>query len=81
MEENKCAHVNYKPWCGPWRPHELNLGGALGPGDQCLGRSCNTMQLFMWQRDIVGVAHYIKDCFGVLGDDASTSSSSGLAAG
>ena len=27
----------------------------------------NTMQLFMWQRDIVGVAHYIKDCFEVLG--------------
>ena len=23
----------------------------------------NTMQLFMWQRDIVGVAHYIMDCF------------------
>ena len=47
----------------------------------------NTMQLFMWQRDIVGVAHYIKDCFEVLGalddapDDASTSSSSALAAG
>ncbi len=45
------------------------------------------MQLFMWQRDIVGVAHYIEDCFEVLGalddapDDASTSSSSALAAG
>ena len=26
-----------------------------------------TMQLFMWQRDIVGVAHYIMDCFEVLG--------------
>ena len=22
----------------------------------------NTMQLFMWQRDIVGVAHCIMDC-------------------
>ena len=48
-----------------------------------------TKQLFMWQQDIVGVAHYmyIKDCFKVLGalenapDDASTSSSSALAAG
>ena len=27
----------------------------------------NTMQLFMWQHDIVGVAHFIKDCFEVLG--------------
>ena len=47
----------------------------------------DSMQLFMWQRDIVGVAHYIKDCFetlGALGDAseyASTSSSSALAAG
>ena len=47
----------------------------------------NTMQLFMWQRDIVGVAHYIMDCFEVLGtlddapDDASSSSSSALTAG
>ena len=47
----------------------------------------NTMQPFLWQHDIVGVAHYIKDCFEVLGalddapDDASTSSSSALAAG
>ena len=47
----------------------------------------NTMQLYMRQRDIVGVAHYIMDCFEVLGalddapDDASTSSSSALAAG
>ena len=46
-----------------------------------------TMQLFMWQQDIVGVAHYIMDCFDALGalsdapDDASTSSSSALAAG
>ncbi len=46
-----------------------------------------TMQLFMWQRDIVGVAHYVKDSFDVLGalsadapDDASGSSSSALAA-
>ena len=47
----------------------------------------NTMQLFMWQHDIVAVAHYIKDCFEVLGalddapDDASASSSPALAAG
>ena len=46
-----------------------------------------TMQLFMWQQDIVGVAHYIMDCFDALSalsdapDDASTSSSSALAAG
>ena len=47
-----------------------------------------TMQLFMWQHGISGVAHYIKDCFEMLGDlddappaDASTSSSSALAAG
>ena len=47
----------------------------------------NTMQLFMWQRDIVGVAHHITECSDVLvalddaPDDASTSSSSALAAG
>ena len=47
----------------------------------------NTAQLLMWQQDIVGVAHFVKDCFEVLGalddapDDASTSSSSALAAG
>ena len=47
----------------------------------------NTMQLFMWQRNIVGVAHHIKDCFEVLDapddstGDASTSLSSTLAAG
>ena len=46
-----------------------------------------TVQLFMWQQDIVGVAHYIMDCFDALSalsdapDDASTSSSSALAAG
>ena len=51
----------------------------------CLVQSCYTMQLFMWQREIVGVAHYIMECFDVLGalddapDDASTSSA--LAAG
>ena len=51
------------------------------------GPAENTMQLFMWQRDTVEVAHYIKDCFGVLGalhdapDDASISSSPALAAG
>ena len=42
--------------------------------------ACSTMQLFMWQPDTVGVAHYILDCFDFLGalsdapDDASTSS-------
>ena len=47
----------------------------------------NTMQLLMWRRNIVGVAHYIQDCFEVLGalddasDDATISSSSALAAG
>ena len=46
----------------------------------------NTMQLFMWQHDILGVAHYSKDCYEMLGalddtpDHASTSSSSALAA-
>ena len=51
------------------------------------GPAKNTMRLVMWQHDIVGVAHFIKDCFEVLGalddvpDDASTSSSSALAAG
>ena len=44
------------------------------------------MQLFMWQQDIVGVALYILDCFDApdalsdAPDDASTSSSSALAA-
>ena len=47
----------------------------------------NTMQLFMWQHDSVGVAQYIMVCFDVLGalddapDDAPISSSSALAAG
>ena len=48
----------------------------------------NIMQLFIWQRIlIVGVAYYVMDGFEVLGalddasDDASTSSSSALAAG
>ena len=45
-----------------------------------------TMQLLMWQHDMVGVAYYIMDCFDALGylsdapDDASFSSSSALAA-
>ena len=50
-----------------------------------------TMQLFMWQHDIVGVAHHIMDCLNALGslclmlalvsapDDTSTSSSSARA--
>ena len=51
------------------------------------GRGRHTMQLFMWQADLVGVAHFIMDCFDALGaqsdahDDASDSSSSALAAG
>ena len=49
-----------------------------------------SMQLFMWQADIVGVAHFVMDGFGLLGaapdghDDAcsdSDSSPSALAAG
>ena len=46
----------------------------------------HTMQLFMWQRNTVGVAHFM-DWFEVLGalddapDGASSSSSSALAAG
>ena len=49
-----------------------------------------SMQLFMWQPDIVGVAHFVMDCFDLLGavpdaqDDGSSdsdSSSSALAAG
>ena len=42
----------------------------------------STMQLFMWQHDIVGVTHYIMECvdaLGALSDDASISSSSALA--
>ena len=49
-----------------------------------------SMQLFMWQADIVGVAHFVMDCFDLFGaapcghDDGysdSDSSSSALAAG
>ena len=55
------------------------LTQALRTGGACAAAH-NNMQLFMWQHDIVGVAHYIKDCSEVLGalddapDDASTSS-------
>ena len=48
---------------------------------------CETMQLFLWRRNIVGVAHYIVACLdapGVLTDAhdvVSASSSSALAAG
>ena len=51
------------------------------------GHGRHTMQLFMWQADLVGVAHFIMDCFNALGaqsdahDDASDSPSSALAAG
>ena len=43
----------------------------------------DTMQLLMWQRDIVGVARYIMHCFEVFGAlfVASTSFSSALVAG
>ena len=46
----------------------------------------DAIQLCMWQHNIIRLAHYIKDCCEVLGaqdnapDDASTSSSSALAA-
>ena len=48
------------------------------------GPARNTMQLFMWQQNIVRMTHYIMDGFEVLGaldgapDDASISSSSAL---
>ena len=29
--------------------------------------ACSTMQLFMWQPDTVGVAHYMLDCLDFLG--------------
>ena len=65
----------------PWRPDRCNpfIHAMFSPAN-------NTMQLFMWQRNVVGVAQFVKDCFEVLGalddasDDASTSSSSALAA-
>ena len=38
--------------CGSWYP-------ALS------SPATNTMRLFMWQHDIVGEAHHIKDCFEV----------------
>ena len=46
--------------CSVWR-----YAALFSPGNI-------TMQLFMWQRVIVGVAHCITDCFDVLGalDDA-----------
>ena len=61
----------------PWRLDRCNpfiLSGTLcwsalpcsvcGIGTlPCSVQMKNTMQLFMWQRDIVGVAHYIMDCF------------------
>ena len=63
----------------------------LGPGTimvpALFSPAVITMQQFMWQRDIVGVAHNIMGCLQVLGalgdapDDASTSSPLALAAG
>ena len=83
----------------PWRLDRCNpfiLSGTLcwsallcrvcGIGTALFSPVENTMQLFMWQRDIVGVAHYVMDCFEVLGalddapDDASISPTSALAA-
>ena len=32
----------------------------------CFSPANNTMQLFMWQRNIVGVAHFVQDCFDVI---------------
>ena len=82
-------------------PHEL-LHSASTMNEQCIIFVLHTlqlqsralqkyvtffpMQLFMWQRDIEGVAHYIMDYFEVFGaldapDNASTSSSSTLPAG
>ena len=70
-----------------------HLNARVPPDVRCRSRRapCSslfiTVQLFMWQRNIVGVAPFIKDCCEVLGalddapDDASTSSSSALAAG
>ena len=26
----------------------------------------STMQQFMWQQDVIGVAHFVKDCFDLL---------------
>ena len=68
-----------------------NLGLA-GPYSEAVKRlgydlEASTLQLLMWQPEIVGVAYHILDCFQVLGalddapDDALTSSSSALAAG
>ena len=34
----------------------------------CLTNGACTMQQFMWQLDITGVAHYVMDCFDVLDD-------------
>ena len=43
-----------------------------GPYPALFSPATDTMQLFMWQRDIVGVAHYNMNYFEVLGalDDA-----------
>ena len=55
-----------------------------------VGTLVGSMQLFMWQPDVVGVGHFVMDCFDLLGaaPDAhvdgysdSDSSSSALAAG
>ena len=55
-------------------PHDERHLMFKCPAMQCVrgrypalfSRAINTMQLFMWQHNIVGVAHYIKDCSKVL---------------
>ena len=65
-----------------------DTGTFAGTGTlPCSVLQMNTVLLFTWQRDTVGLAHYIKDVLRcsvplmMLPDDASTSSSSALAAG
>ena len=69
------------------RLRRRGLEGAQHHVGLAQGAVPQQVQLFMWQWNIVGVAHYIMVWFEVLGalddapDDASTSSSSALAAG
>ena len=79
----------YRHAVGLGRRKHAAAGGLQSVRDRypaLFGPAKNTM-LLMWQRNIVGVAHFVQDCFEVLGalddapDDASTSSSSALAAG
>ena len=45
--------------CPAMQPVRDHYPALFSPG-------LSTMQLFMWQPDIVGVAHYILDCFDLL---------------